>query len=355
MEPGKTYVCTNAFAGSVLASNWRVMIKDEMWALSPLLEAKPYPEWFPSELPAMAGNKILLMRGGGFGDLLMMTPMIQELQKHGAIVHVAMGDKYHGIFKGLGVVEELMPIEAGNSYDFIASFEGWIEGHPGAEKVHIAQQFADKFGIKLEPDVRPFYRVTEEEHQWALKKYTPNPDRKRIGIQWMASALCRSYRKIGKVAEILSEAGCEVMMFGAPGQFTVPEDSPLVNLTQPGLTFRESAAVALTCDCIIAPDSALVHLASALDVPCVGLYGAFPANLRGSGPRMKGIQGMAPCSPCFYHAVRATDFPAGMPCKEANFCVAIDEIKPEQVAETAMNLASPIIRMNKGFEPLVLP
>lgn len=345
MEGGHEYITSNAFAGSVLQSAWRVVINGSMWALSPLLRVSVFHEEIPLSTANIKGEHIWLMRGGGWGDLLMMTPLIRRLQEKGAIVHVAMGAAHAGIFDGMGVVEDAIPIDVLTpNMDFIASYEGWIEGHPNAESVHMAQHFADKFDIDLGGEYKPFYRVTPEEATWATKTY-PRGNKKRTGMQWLASSLYRSYPHMNKVAEILIDQGCEVFMFGAPKQFKLPDDSPIVNLTQPGLTFRQSAAVLQTCDSVIAPDSAMVHVASALDIPCVGLYGAFPAKLRGSGDKFHGIQGMAPCSPCFYHANRPTDFPAGMPCQEKNYCVAINQIDPKQIAKTALNLSSPVIRL----------
>ena len=352
MEPGKSYLCTNAFAGSVLASPWRSMIGEEMWGLRALLKAMPYEEIPFDPTKDWNDREIWLVRGGGWGDLLMLTPTIRELKRRWprCIIHVATGEGHRGVFKGLDVIEESIPIEL-SKIPFstqVVTFEDWIEGHPAAETTHMAQHFANKFGIDLDGDHQPDFILNDEDVKWAEELF-PKTNKKRYGIQYMTSAIYRAYPHMEEVIRLLRDQG-EVFLFGAPGQLQMSNEGveDLVNLTDPKLecTFHRSAAVAATCDCIVSPDSVMVHLASALGVPYVGLYGPIPANLRGSGKEGKGIQGMAPCSPCFFHAERPDQFPAGMPCVKARMCVALAQIDPKQIAETAVRLASPIIQLD---------
>ena len=55
-------------------------------------------------------------------------------------------------------------------------------------------------------------------------------------------------------------------------------------------------------DCFIAPDSMFIHIAGALGIPVIGIYGPFHSNVR-----MKyfknavGIDIDCGCSPCFKH------------------------------------------------------
>lgn len=361
---GQSYVCTNAFTGSLLMTPWRVVIDGEMWALRKLLRADYFnePEFDPSQ--NWNGRHIWLMRAAGWGDLLMLTPLIRELKRRwpASIIHVARGDAYAGVFQGLDVIEETIPIELNALPPFafgFVSFEEWIEGHPAAERIHMAQHFADKLKIDLGGDHQPDYIISEDEEMWRSGHFLKTV-KKRIGIQYMASALYRSYPFIEKVIKLLLEYDVEVFLFGAKGQLAMKGDLPpgLTNLTDPSLEcdFRKSAAVAKSCDCIIAPDSAMVHLASALEIPYVGLYGPIPPQLRGSGKYGKGIQGVAPCSPCFFHANLSDDFPAGMPCQEAGYCVALAQITPEQIVDEALRLASPIIQLPKqGGRSIILP
>ncbi len=341
MEGGKSYICSNAFAGAMLQARYRVIIEGEMWALNTLLKVEPF-----KESPITDFKKpIWLVRGGGFGDLLMMTPVIREIKaiQPDADIHVACGEIYAPVLDGLGVTIELLPIPS-ETNGTIISFEAIFEGTPFANQVHGAQLFADRLGINLKENYKPDYIVQNVEKLWADESY-PRTNRKRIGVQYLASCLIRSYPLINQAIDLLLKRNIEIFIFGEPGQIGLKEDaSPLItNLSARNLTFRQSAAVLTTCDCAIAPDSSMVHLAAALDMPCVALYGPHDAQLRVSSDKTIALQGQAPCAPCGFHAVNAMDAPAGMPCSETSKCIAILSIDPRMVVGTALGLSSRII------------
>lgn len=345
LEAGKQYICSNAFAGSLMLSRWRVVIDDEMWSLRLLIKAclfsfhpfDPTQDW--------NGKHIWLNRGGGFGDLLMLTPLIKELKRRWpkCHVHVACGSDYHCLFKDIDVFTEFIPIqiEKLKDIDSLVCFEELVEGNPAAEHLHMAQLFARQLGIVLK-DIKPEYHVHWKELEWAWDNYNGDvwP---RIGIQFMASGLYRSYPDMGKVLLELSKKA-KVFLFGAPNQVVLKDPVPnITNLMEDNLTFRQSVAVAATCNACVSPDSALVHVCSALDIPCVALYGPFPSELRTTSERTFSFNGKAPCAPCFFHAEIPTQFPAGMPCFEKKRCVALESIDPILVVEKTLSLA-------QGFE-----
>jgi ADP-heptose:LPS heptosyltransferase len=220
--------------------------------------------------------------------------------------------------------------------DCLVEFEELVEGNPMAEKEHMAQLFANQLGLRLE-NLKPEYHVSEEELDLANQMY-PRNNLPRIGIQFLASAFYRSYPLIGKVMVELAKNN-EVFLFGTPGHIQMVEPIPNVtNLMADKLGFRQSAAMVSTCDACISPDSAMVHLCSALDKPCVALYGPFPSELRVTSNLTWAFDGKAPCAPCFFHAESPDQFPAGMPCFEKKLCVALQSISPERVIEEVLNL-----------------
>jgi ADP-heptose:LPS heptosyltransferase len=340
LQAGKEYICTNAFAGEMLLSRWRVVINGQMWSLRLLMKAKPIT-FFPFN-PTLDWNEkhIWLYRGGGWGDLLMLTPTIRELKSRWpkCRIHVACGGDYHSLFKGIDVITEYLPIpnEMRSEIDCLVEFEELVEGNPMAEKEHMAQLFANQLGLRLE-NLKPEYYVTQEELELANQMY-PRNNLPRIGIQFLASAFYRSYPLIGKVMVGLAKDN-EVFLFGTPGQIQMMEKIPNVtNLMADKLGFRQSAAMVSTCDACVSPDSAMVHLCSALDKPCVALYGPFPSELRVTSNLTWTFDGKAPCAPCFFHAETPDQFPAGMPCFEKKLCVALQSIDPERVIKKVLSL-----------------
>jgi ADP-heptose:LPS heptosyltransferase len=343
MEAGKEYICTNAFAGQMMCSRWRVVIAGEMWSLRLLMRVR-HVTFFPFDPTQDWNNKdIWLYRGGGWGDLLMMTPLIREMKAMWpkARIHVACGSDYSRVFDGMGIIPELLPIpeEARSEIDALIEFEEIIEGDPSATRYHMAQLLANRAGITL-TSLRPEYRVTEEEREWALDKY-PRNSLPRIGVQCLASAFYRTYADMGKVMVELSREA-DVYLIGAPGQIkTEGTNEHVHNLMEDKCSFRESAAVVSTCDACVSPDSALVHLCSALDIPCVALYGPFPSELRVTSDKCFAFNGKAHCAPCFFHAEIPNEFPYGMPCYEGKKCIALESIDYRKVVEKTLSLARP--------------
>ena len=342
LESGKEYICSNAFAGLMLLSRWKITIGGEPYVLRAKLRSYTidFDPFDPDE--DWDHKHVWLMRGGGYGDLLMLTPLIREMKKRWPKVHihVSCGDQYSSIFDGLGVDVEYMPIPY-NRYtniDCLIAFEDTVEGDPEATELHMAQLFASKAGITL-TDIKPSYHVTPKEEEWAWTQYPSKGKLPRIGIQFFASGLYRSYPKMDAVMMALSK-DAQVFLMGSPGQIELQKEVPnITNLMGHRLNFRQSASVVSTCDSCVSPDSALVHLCSALDVPCVGLYGPFPSRLRSSSSVAYMFDGVAPCAPCFFHAETSTQFPLGMPCAECKRCVALESIDPDMVAAKVLELA----------------
>lgn len=340
MEAGREYICTNAFAGQLLSSRWRVVIAGQMWSLRLLMKARPI-HFFPFDPTNDWNNRdIWLYRGGGWGDLLMLTPTIRELKTRwpDSRIHVACGSEYFPLFEDMDVFTEHIPIdhERRAKIDALVDFEELVEGNPSAENEHMAQLFANQLGLKLE-NLKPEYYVDEDELSWAESIY-PDVGLPRIGIQFLASAFYRTYPQMTWVMLGLANKA-QVFLFGAPGQVKLKEPTPnVVNLMDDRLSFRQSAAVLMTCDACVSPDSAMVHLCSALDKPCVALYGPFPSELRTTSNLTLAIDGKAPCAPCFFHAETPEQFPAGMPCFEKKQCVALDSINPRTIIQKALSL-----------------
>lgn len=321
----------------MLLSQWKVEIDDRIYPLRTLLRVNFFREQLVdlSELADWNNRDLWLVRGGGWGDLLCMTPLVRQIKQWWPRVrlHIACGKQYHGLFYGLDVIEEQLPIPF-ESFIALISFEELIESHPDAQEIHIIDLFARKAGVTLS-DRSIHYLIRTEELREAHDLY-PRNGKPRIAVQFLASALYRTYQQMQFVIKELSK-DCEIYIFGIPGQVEFKPYPNIINLMDKKLTFRQSAAVLATCDVCVAPDSALVHLSSALNVPCVALYGAMPSFLRTSGSVI-GINGKAPCAPCFFHAEGVADFPQDKPCTQIRKCVAIEGIPIDKIVQKVRSL-----------------
>ena len=341
LEPGD-YVSEDINAAEMLGRGWASEINRK---------DAPQPRKFDPELN-WDGRSILFVRPGGFGDLLFLTPTMREIKRRWttAEICVACFDRFEPVLENNPDVAELIrypiALNPSNCAGSIASWgdfdahiwlENIIEKNPDALNTHAVDLIADRCGIKL-ADKQMRYYVTTDEFQEAREEFPGEPIRsRRIGIQMSASGSCRMYPHMQEVSIQLWREGCEIFLFGAAGEIKSNEPDGLVNLMQRGKSFRESCAILATCDCLVAPDSALTHVAGALGVPCVALYGPFPWTLRTAyAPKTFAIQGVGACSPCFWHGRHGDPFPEHGPCFRTGRCEVLASIPVDRVVREVM-------------------
>lgn len=285
-------------------------------------------------------TSVLFILPGGLGDLLNLTPVLKEYRRalgEYARIAVSCFPQLAGALENLPFSIETIAyppsVKTADDFGRIVCCERLIHNNPGRHPVDL---FSEAAGIVLmQEEKRAIYVVSEPERIEAGEKF-PKGERRRVGMQARASANCRTYPP-GLQIEIirmLHQRGHEVFLFGAAGE-CVLEDSPahgIVNLSNHNLTFRQSCAVMETCDAFIAPDSSLCHVAGALDLPTVALYGPFPWQSRTIyHPNIHGINGHADCAPCHWHKRGGQEWPAHGPCATSGYCHALANIKPTRV------------------------
>lgn len=316
--------------GSVVMDNMRINPK-------PFDESKDWND-----------RKIIIVRPGGFGDILFTTPALKEIKRRWPRAYVALCcfGRFQPIVS-LSYYDEIVPYPL--SHDEADKFDAWIflenviEGNPEAEKLHAIDITAKRIGLTSLEDKKMDYSLTQEEVDWAAARY-PRTDKRRVGIQVEASAKTRTYPAALMVEVIMSLAkrGIEVYLLGDAYQVRVEMKDPVRNLMLEGLTFRQSVAAMATCDAVLGPDSVMIHIAGALDIPALGLYGPFPWALRTAYAKsITSIQGTSGCpiAPCFYHGgPKAPNFPMDGPCHRTGKCEVLASIKPERVVSKLLSI-----------------
>lgn len=289
------------------------------------------------------GKTILIVRPGGAGDCLFLSPSLRAIKQRWpqARVHVSCFDQFAQIFANNPDVDiaGLYPLKL--EHWCRASAKIWLEN--SLEKGYAARHtpaidlFAERIGIGPLVDKSMRYEVTHGELEAAKARF-PRTNAKRIGIQVYSSARCRTYPEARTIELVKllhkSRFAYEIVIFGAPGEVKSDDGPNFINLTtqEKPLSFRESAAVLATCQALIGPDSALIHLASAIGVPACALYGAFPWQLRTSySPKTIALQGRCSFGACHHHARAGQVWPTGGPCQKSNTCEALEGISPERI------------------------
>lgn len=274
-------------------------------------------------------ERLLVVRPGAMGDLLFLTPLLRWLKGvrgDGLEITVCCARQWAQIFEGNDDVTGVMPYpprvdETREGYDAIFWWEGIA---PEMNMVDAVFKVAGVDPAEVPPGMKELvWRVTECEARWA-NLLAPRTQARRAGVHGMSSSLCRNwdFGKLQAVILTLLERGWEVYVFGAPGEAQFTEELPgLVNLTaaDPALGLRQSAALMQMCDVFLGPDSGPLHLAGALGVPAVGLFGPIASDLRVRYARsITGIDGEGECAGCGWHELPMMPFPMGSVKGKAN-------------------------------------
>lgn len=270
-------------------------------------------------------KKLLVMRRGGYGDLLFTTPLIRELKRKYPTckIAVACNPKHHIVFVRNPDVDGLggypMPLDEFEQFDFHLTFEGTIEQSATPENAY--DVFAKCAGITLPEDNRlPIYYPevgSGNMTRMFLRRLGVGPG-KKVMIQMGASAPWRSWspRYAIATASTLGRAGIQVFLVGSAKDFPyiIP---PMKNVYQLCTKMRNgipepenywpienTVALMNRMDLFIGPDSGLTHFAAALGIPQIAIYGPFPSESRVKYyPKCFVFEDREACSeaPCYRH------------------------------------------------------
>ena len=209
------------------------------------------------------------------------------------------------------------------------------------------------FGIKeAEPSPMKIY-LTEEERlfglQWLKQRHVgkqiligvhpgtsifKNHEKKRWPIASFAGVIDRLSRKISNAA---------FLVFG--GEEEKPLRDRLISLVHSGenifpaetLSVRESAAVMERCSLFLTNDSGPMHMAAALGIPVVAIFGPTnPIRVRPWAVEHMIVQPDMPCSPCFRYS------PKPLQCKAGLDYACISGITQESVSAACLELLAGI-------------
>lgn len=258
-------------------------------------------------LERMPTLRILVVRGGGLGDIFLSLPAIETLRNRYPDVDVhyatAPGNKriieHNPLVNG---VYDLFEAYEHGPFGLVVDLSWWVEGAPGNDKIHRSDLFAKAFGIDYVDSYRFDYYVTEEDREWANQFVGDGPP--VIGLQVQGSINRRtpplSWGRM--MTHILRDNGYRVAVFGEVYS-SEWEQEWCLNLTGCPPLWKVMAVLD-RCRGVISGDSGILHAANALGVPTVGIFGPIDPDLRvREQPRCRTVTGneAAKCPPCNDH------------------------------------------------------
>jgi ADP-heptose:LPS heptosyltransferase len=229
---------------------------------------------------------------GGLGDILTMTPGLHALKQADPdrTVYFAIPRQFHALFQGNPDVE-LLDIENGRID--VSQFGAWynltdcpaarVESRtaPNVKKnrIDIFAAAMGKRGRALRGMLRkPRYFVSDSERAFARQFFLDNglANQPVIGIQLSSAESYRDYPALDVLAMELAR-NRKLILFHNEKIDGYAHPNIIKVDQQP---FRLAFALAGRCRLVLAPDSALMHLAAALDIPTIAVFGPTDAEVR---------------------------------------------------------------------------
>ncbi|OGF96907.1 MAG: hypothetical protein A2Z06_00365 [Candidatus Glassbacteria bacterium RBG_16_58_8] len=295
-------------------------------------------------------SPILITRAmGGIGDFLMMMPALHAMKKRNINreIHLAIPRQYFSLFQN----NDMRLIDIENEPFDRRSYGKWfnlsdcpasrVENRTAPRvRTNRIDIFAKALGLDWgtirRMDHRPPYSVSEEERELrsAFWKYHGLEGKTVVGIQIRTEEVYRDYPHMEKLAHEIS-GHRKVLAFDAE---IIPGYNGSNIIKVEGLPIRHAFALAAGCNLLIAPDSAFVHLAAALDIPCIAIYGPIDGKVRTRHyPNCKLIDARDRfgCLPCW----RSRETPCRLTGMRGSVCLAAISVSE---IEKVVNELSPI-------------
>lgn len=225
---------------------------------------------------------------GGIGDVLMTLPTVKAISLRykskidygtdfgyldGALVKVLQDNPY---------IEKVIPWRDATSevYDAVVDLTCPCVFHekPLAEPINRIDLFARHAGVKLH-DFNIDYQISESEEKWAREYIASNSlDRFKIIMVNMASSTATRDAPADKMQRALANV---VSLRRDVRILLISHESDSVKISWDyadvhqfvNFDVRHIAAIMPHCEVVVCPDSAILHVAAALHMPTVTLFG----------------------------------------------------------------------------------
>jgi heptosyltransferase-2 len=278
---------------------------------------------FPEE--KLKGN-ILIVRMGGIGDLIMMTPSLRALKNKYPESKITLATRadHIDLMNNLPYIDKVISLDDRykESYDSFLDLRFKVEspevgGTLSSElykTVNRIDMFSKLMGVYPLEDTKADIAVDFNEVSKIknLLKYSKRV--KWIGIQATCTSNLRTMppEYVVQLAKQLAKfKRVKIVLFGKSESWhgrksdvdlKAIKSQKIINLIDQFNSIKEMVALISLMDAIIAPDSSAIHVAGALNVSCLALFGNMPPILRTKYyDSVKDIypEGELKCIPCW--------------------------------------------------------
>lgn len=266
------------------------------------------------------GKKLVLIRQRpSIGDCLLLGPVIKEIKARHRFSHLTvitdpnyMGGGLVDVFKGMSdYVDRIEAIDsnewttdsnlaidpqlggahgpcpptvenADKVFDCNGAFMQYERDHGGTPPLGITDFWLNHFELdRRNVDRLPFYKLSPTVKAESYNWFPMNVNRQRVGMVLRAGDPVRDWNindRASVLADWLHTSGYEVVTFDPILKTGSQYARACIGKQLPFV-----AGVMATCDLIVTPDTGLLHLAQAVGVKTLGLWGIMPPDLRVKG------------------------------------------------------------------------
>lgn len=238
----------------------------------------------PQDLPP--GTRLMLVRGGGIGDVIMLTPALLALKRlcgERLRINLSTFANRHPLFEDLPFVDGLLPHPLRLS-DFMAAADYFVEfndirqlfNHLNMTDFHLDCLHIDPASIpaaEKAPIISP--RMTQAPDVRAAVEQTGPRGALKFLCALEASDAIRTLP--GAIVGLLAEAYPQIQFLVATGDAPV---QPNIHRLDTSRDLQAFATAIDACDGLVCADSSAYHIAAALAKPALVFFGPITSSLR---------------------------------------------------------------------------
>ncbi len=283
------------------------------------------------------GTKILVINQSALGDVISSFGVMQALAERGCAVDVLTSDGFLGLFEG-EIQKAVSWVEAQqNHYDIIldltssghtrrqiAKLSGdWLLGRasdpvrrfkavltydcvvPKFAAGQIVRDYDAVYGaLGLRPVARPrLNRIHDGTLPESARAFIDSTSQRRVALHVFSKAPLRNL-PVNLIADLIEELkafGAEVFIVGTEAEYEfLQRKLNLEPFRFAGVSLKQLKMILSASDFFVGGDSGPLHLAAALGIPALGIYG--PTSSEGVGPvasQVRFLNTNYPCQPCY--------------------------------------------------------
>ena len=271
----------------------------------------------------MHGKRLLIWRGGGFGDLCFLMPIMKHIKKlyPTCQITVASYPRFVPIYADFppGLIENVLPVPFSANFlynhHYHLTFEGAIERCIEAQNVNVYDLFSKVAGFDID-FTDDYYKLELYPNEKILEEFKNILPENFVVVQMRASSPIRmmSDSKWANIIKRIIDLDKKVVFIDRPDlheyylnfikKYNL-DVTKVRSFCSKCKHINHGVAIISKSDGVVAIDSAFTHIGVALNKPVVGIYGSFKGWLRmkyyKNADWIDAEDKVCQFQPCFFH------------------------------------------------------